>query len=368
MNLKKISLFMPFVFIFSSTSAVSQTDWMGFTHDKPTAFKSLQSLDVIESDVGADTSCLSADGDVVLQADVPCIDVSGTANIDLNGYTVNGDVLSFGSDFTIKNGLIDGGSINATFGDVVIDNITLQNSTSNFGVQIATGQITNSRFESNGVAIDLFFGGGIEVENNYFSENRLAINIAQDSFSVVKNNVFVENDIGVRLFDEDFFGVNGNLISGNSFLRNDVGVFMRAFNAANDNEISNNTFISNKSSGIVAGIGCFRQFTSECAGRGTIINQNFVFRDGQDPRNVSGVWSVITQDGDFVDEPYDFLADAGITVFGAQIFNTIDDVSMSRNRVFLNSGLGIDADGVVDGGGNRGFLNGDSRQCTGVSC
>ena len=369
MNVKKISLFMPLMFVFLSHSAFPQIDWKGFTHDKPTVRSALQSLDVAGLVVEADTNCFSADGDVILQSDVPCINVSGSTNIDLNGYTVNGDVLSFGfsSNVMIQNGIVDRGVILLFGSDNVIDNITLQNSTSNFALQLGGGSITNSRFENNTVATDLFVGGGIEVKNNYFRANRLAVNIASDNDSLVENNVFEENDIGVRLFDEDFSGVNGNLILRNHFLKNDVGVFMRAFSEVNNNEISSNTFISNQSSGIIVGVGCFRLFRDECAGRRTIINQNLFVRNGQDPRNVSGVWSIIQDDGDF-EEPYDFLAGTGITVFGSQIINTVDDVSMSRNWALLNEGLGIDAEGVVDEGRNFGILNGDSRQCVGVSC
>jgi parallel beta-helix repeat protein len=53
---------------------------------------------------------------------------------------------------------------------------------------------------------------------------------------------------------------------------------------------------------------------------------------------------------------------------GDGIFAEPSATYVARNRAYNNALLGINAEGAIDGGGNRAAGNGDPRQCVGVTC
>jgi len=384
----KFKGFIFLTFIFSSSISSAQIDLNAFLHSKEiraegrltasvsAALSVTQELNNsnFSSDVTvAQDECFLAEGNVVLEFDVPCIDIGDSdVVIDLGGFTVSGNIQNFdrGGSVAISNGTVDGGNINlfSRDGDQLIDNITLKNfeGGSGFAVQIESGRIINSTFENNdSVAIDLFFGDSIEVVNNRFINNRLAINIASDNNSVVSNNFFENNEMGIRLYDEDFSGVNDTLIERNVFSENDIGVYVNARSEVNGTVIERNVFLSNRSSGIVFLVDCAPMFTDSCAARDTVVERNVLLRNGFDARSISG--SFLGRD--FESFPYDVIADDGILILGFEPEQAADGITLTRNFSLLNSALGINADeNVIDGGRNLSRLNGDSRQCVGVDC
>jgi hypothetical protein len=343
-----------------ATQAFAQSDWLGFTHEVE-AVPSVQSMET-----SALSECLILTEDTVLESDVPCIQVGDGVAIDLNGFTVNGSIYptqdGWGNDVTVQNGTVAGGAI-FLLGDVLLDRLTVKDSPDNFAVQIGGGLITHSLFERNRVAVDLYWGGGIQVRHCRFVENRIGINIASDDNSLVLKNTFEANEIGVRIWDEDFYGSSGSTIRRNHFRRNGIGVFLNARNAAHGTDIDSNVFHSNLSSGIAVSLGCLLESSDECAGRGTVIRKNVMIRNGNEPLTLTGSWWLPSGS-----EPYEVVLDDGLTVFAPQAFSPADGATVMSNVANRNADLGIEAAGVVDGGGNHAARNGDPLECEGVDC
>lgn len=340
--------------------AFAQSDLLGFTHD----------LEAIPAGLGLQdpllSECLTMTEDTVLDSDVPCISVGNGVAIDLNGFTVNGDIvqLESGDDVTVKNGTVAGGAIVLLGGNNRLHRLTVRDYEFSFAIQMGGGLITHSLFKRNIVAVDLFWGGGIKVRSCRFVENRIGVNIASDDNSLVSKNSFERNEIGVRVWDEDFFGSSGSIIRKNHFRKNGIGLFLNASSEANDTHVDRNLFYSNDSSGIVAGLGCLRELSDDCAGRRTTISKNLLIRNGIDPQIITGALAL----PGFEFELYEVVVDDGLTVFGAQTIETADGATVTRNVAIRNEDLGIDAAGVVDGGGNRAAGNGNAMECEGVSC
>jgi len=343
--------------------AFAQSDFPSFTHDVE-AVPSVQSIET-----SAFSECLILTEDTVLESDVPCIGVGNGVTIDLNGFTVNGHILPIGSglsnDVTVQNGTVAGGAIILGSG-ILLDHLTVRDyrAIDPFAVQIRGGLIMHSLFERNIVAVDLFWGGGIQVRHCRFVENRIGINIASDDNSLVLKNTFEANETGVRVWDEDLFRSSGSTIRGNHFRSNGIGVFLNAQNEAHGTDIDSNVFHSNLSSGIAVSLGCARVFSDECAGRGTVIRSNVMIRNGNEPRTLTGAWWISGSQS----EPYEVILDDGLTVFAPQEFSPADGATVISNVANRNADLGIEAAGVVDGGGNRGARNGDPLECVGVDC
>ena len=149
--------------------------------------------------------CLEVSEDTVLDSDVPCISVDANGiTIDLNGFTVNGTILrrEGGSDVEVRNGTVAGGQIDLGSG-IVLDQLIVRDNPG-FTVEIRGGLITNSLFERNGSAVDLYWswssaGYFVEVRDCRFVDNGIGVNIASDAGpSRIINNHFEGNDTGVR--------------------------------------------------------------------------------------------------------------------------------------------------------------------------
>jgi hypothetical protein len=311
----------------------------------------------------AASECLVADEDTVLASDVDCILVDADGiTIDLNRFTVHGPILGMSgwNDIQVTNGAVSNGAI-ILGARTVLSRLTVRDS-DDFVVQLGFDSvISRSLFERNDVAVDLFWGNGIEVRECRFVENSIAINIASDNDSRVIGNRFEGNGVGVRVFDEDFVGSSGSRIVRNLFRDNDLGVYVLAQDEANDTEISWNLFRSNSSSGITVILGCSTDFSPLCGGRDTMIEKNLLLRNGDDPRTLTGG---LPLPDDW--QEYEVTPDDGLTVFAVD--GAADGVTATRNVAIRNADLGIDADGIVDGGANRAAKNGNPLECVGVSC
>jgi len=317
--------------------------------------------------------CLEVSADTLLESDVPCIRVGADGiTIDLNGYTVHGPILPGGgtiwNDVEVRNGTVAGGAIILGSG-TVLDQLIVRDHPG-FTVEIGGGLITNSLFERNGSAVDLYWswssaGHFVEVRDCRFVENRVGVAIQDDDNSKVINNHFEANEIGVYIWDEDLVGASNSEIRQNRFIRNDLGIWLNAVSEANGTQISKNLFQSNSSSGIAVSLGCAMEYGNPfCAGRGTVIEKNKFIQNGNDPRTLTGrLWLP-----DFSGEPYEVVADDGLTVFGIEELNTADGVTVIGNTAIKNADLGIDAAGVIDGGANLARQNGNESECVGVAC
>lgn len=312
--------------------------------------------------------CLEVSADTLLESDVPCIRVvADDITIDLNGFTVNGYIYQGAlspQNVEVRNGTVAGGAIVLYGTGILLDQLTVRDHPG-FTVEIGGGLITNSLFERNGSAVDLYWGEGIQVRDCRFVENRVGVAIQYDDNSKVINNHFEANEIGVYIWDEDLVGASNSEIRQNRFIRNDLGIWLDAVSEANGTQISKNLFQSNSSSGIAVSLGCAMAYGNPfCAGRGTVIEKNKFIQNGNDPRTLTGRLEL----PDFPDEPYEVVADDGLTVFGIEELNTADGVTVIGNTAIKNADLGIDAAGVIDGGANLARQNGNESECVGVAC
>ena len=89
-----------------------------------------------------------------------------------------------------------------------------------------------------------------------------------------------------------------------------------------------------------------------------------MIQNGNEPRTLTGTW--LLPNGEY--EPYEVVLDDGLTVFAPQAFSPADGATVMSNVANRNADLGIEAPGVVDGGGNHAARNGDPLECEGVSC
>ena len=343
----------------AASSAAAQSSL--FRHDLHVALAEAAAL----SEVGSASQCLVVTTDTVLESDVPCIAVANDVTLDLNGFTVHGSIfeLETGDNVQVLNGNVAGGMIFLLGRDVRIDRVELVDSELTFAVQIGGGEITRSRFVGNVIAIDLFWGGGIRVEKCRFSENLIGVSIQSDDDSRIVGNKFEANEIGVNIFDEDLVGSSGSVVKYNYFRDNGVGVRLLAFSEVHDTRIEANAFVRNDSSGVVLGVGCAREFTEDCGGRGTLVRRNVFVSNGNNSTELTGSW--LLPDGE---EPFRVRVDDGLTVFAATNAAEDLDVEVARNWAFRNADLGLDAPGVTDGGRNRAFGNGNPDECVGVEC
>lgn len=296
--------------------------------------------------------CLQITEDTVLQADAPCLIISSNTIVDLNGFTVNGIVVG-GSNLTVKNGTISGGAGFEGVGhlvdlgnNVVLDRLVIRDCPFLAAVEIFSGKITNSLFENNSVALDMYWGGSdtesrVVVSTSRFINNRIGIDNAWDNDSLIKHNVFAGNEIGVRLWD-DVPMTSGNVITQNYFHKNNIGVSIKSSAGVENNIVKENMFVANEAFGVLVSLAC--EATTWCGGDGTLIEKNIFLRNGND----------------------------GIAVYSSPEYETGYDpamgVTITGNIAAYNVDLGIDAVNVMDGGGNFAYGNGNPLQCVGVYC
>jgi parallel beta-helix repeat protein len=339
----------------------------------------------------ASPACTVVQGTLVLSGDsTGCFTITTGAILDLNGFTLTGNVFgvsrpsalspSYGA--TLRNGTLTNGYINfALCENCVIDNVRVINGVPNPSFpnsSVVPGddtQISRCFFSGNGDTVDLFFASAV-ITASKFENNGLAINIFA-STAVIKASTFENNDLGIYLSWAD-----GSTISSNQFRRNGAGVTIAPEHdepGAFSNTVAYNEFAEN-GNGVSFFLGvCLPGGIPASCMRGNVVSRNLFFGNrgsglrfdttscGSDPsclnisalieKNLFLVNGFATPQGD---------DDNGLTVVGPSSVN--NGVTLTGNIAVLNKDLGIDAAGVIDGGGNLAILNGNPLQCVGVAC
>jgi parallel beta-helix repeat protein len=273
--------------------------------------------------------------------------------LDLDGHTIDGAV---GSSYGVANGgitvfrghdnvVVKDGTIREFGGPAIVGGDARRNlfedlalSHDGGGVQCACpGGIVerNSILDSNGVGIEGIQGGVIKqntligtggifanssqrVQRNVISGSFIGINMEDppSRTQTVEDNTVYGNEIGIHFGD---FG--GVIVRRNNIFQNTTGIVV---GDGHNIEISHNRIASNEGDGVFATDG-----TS-----GVVFAYNVASDNGDD----------------------------GIEVRDPE--NTI-----AHNRADNNGDLGIEAvAGVIDGGGNKAFGNGNPLQCLNVEC
>jgi hypothetical protein len=194
------------------------------------------------------------------------------------------------------------------------DSVVRDNDT---GVNVVEGQltVTGSRLTGNGMAVACSEGVCL-LDHNRIADNDVAV----ISFSTGPR--LTGNDVAGNHVGYESAGLDGPVLDGNRFTRNDVAV---AVGSRSRVTIRQNTFTGN-GSGVSA---------------------------SEDAEDYSGtlVGNTFTRNGDGVNLPA-----------------SPETLSLGGNRAVRNTGWGIYAPGATDLGGNAARGNGNSPQCVGVAC
>lgn len=266
------------------------------------------------------------------------------ADVRLSGNRI-GVFAAQGSRNTVRRAVITGSRSLAIAGldsetrMVVADSHVADNAG---GVAFASNssgaRIVGNRISNSGHGVEATESGGLVVEHNAIVGNRAGVSFWLSGGNVVSGNRIADNDgrgVGIFLPFSNRNRVEGNLIEGN-----DVGVQVGDSTGAfaQDTVVAGNHVRGNRSAGMVV-LATFGNVT------GTSITRNSFNRNGAD--------ASAPEAGD------------GLRVVGGPVTGAITVASNTADR---NAGNGIDAVGVVDGGGNRASRNAAAVQCIGVVC
>jgi parallel beta-helix repeat protein len=323
--------------------------------------------------------------------------VIGADNItlDLSGHTVSGDgekfkpcredefcdvgLLNDGHDgVTVRDGSVSRFAIGAFLRKArdnrVLDVSSSRNAFFGFVVAESAKSVIRDSSGSNNPAPDgdglgLFGSHEIRVVDNEFRHNHQpGIHVADGSTdNLIEGNLITHSGPGISIEKAD-----RNRVRHNRFLGNIAGVIVAP---GSKNVIARNHF-----SGDGDGIAIEK-------GRGNLVKRNVIV----DPRNngiylgldnppIGGVDTVVRRnvvtgsgdDGFAVrkKENHSLLKRNVARRSGDDGFDVESgSTKLTRNRATRNADLGIEAvRGMIDGGGNVARHNGDSRECTHVSC
>lgn len=220
----------------------------------------------------------------------------------------NGSVISLHTDSTgavvENNRIVDSGGMNFT---------------ENGGITIRGNSVLRS-----GTITPFLAGSGLVIESNLFADSDLPVALVhlENDNVVIRGNVFRGNRIGLQLGERLPDHFSNTVIEGNTFINNSTaGLYADLDPAGGD---------------LVAGLE---------------IHDNWFLRNGFGPDGTLDLHGRAVDDGLHVVTSFD-----------------VATITVSDNHALRNGGLGIEATGVVDGGGNLGHANGDRRQCVGVVC
>jgi hypothetical protein len=337
--------------------------------------------------------------DVTLTRDLVCegpgliVGASGIT-IDLNGFTLSGSGERAGiridepyDAVTVRNGVVQDfaralqldGVSNVVITDLSIRNASIEieggggaqvvgNEISGGGIFLIaenspSHRIAGNRIHGSPTAIGIEADASAIVVDNEIFDNAFGIDTSQLIGLHVEGNDFHDNDVGVLLqqaagadlLDNDFTGQriavwlrfeSSGTATGNRIVQNRIG-FQVGSGDPDDSilieyEIRDNLFASNGAAGIL--------LLNADQLEGSRIEQNELVGNGFAPEGVTN------NAGETVDD--------GIQVEGGPA----PDLTLASNRVFGNADYGIEAPGVVDGGGNVAKENGNPDQCLGVEC
>jgi hypothetical protein len=348
-------------------SSRASMDWSVVEHDEGASASA--------ADVAPTAACsMNVATDTTLVADVNDCTVDITAagvTLDLAGHTIaNSVILVSADDVHITRGRLEATNIPNTGdgSDALLDRLIVRHGTG-FVVQPDDGwTIRDSKFLDNEVAIDVFFSTpGVTVANSRFAGNNVGVNVGKGEATTISNNKFLSNDIGVNLWDEEGGSSNDTIVERNRFDGNGIGMTIRfrcspdfvsfgCTDAVRGTRVTRNLFLTSDSSGLVLLANCTQDFVPdpvpdpECAGDDTLLSTNLFVANGA--IGTPPPWLSIP-------------ADDGLTAAGTP--EGLDGVTLTGNVAIANADGGIEADGVVDGGGNKAAANG-GVPCVGVLC
>ncbi|MDQ3728073.1 MAG: right-handed parallel beta-helix repeat-containing protein [Actinomycetota bacterium] len=340
-------------------------------------------------EITADTTL---DSDLVNCPDNGLVIAADDITLNLNGHRVDGDgelfepcpdgefcdvgLLNDGHDgVTVRDGTAREFALGAFVGKARRNRVLGITSTKNlfFGFVVAESARSVVRDNSgddnlapDGDGMGLFGSHDIRIVDNSFQHNPLGLHVEDSTDNLIKGNLFSRNDLGI-LMEAD-----RNQVRRNRSVRDGGGILM----FGSRNAIGRNRFSRSQDA-----IGIER-------GRGNLVARNVVIdprRVGirlglQRPEQVGGAENVVRRNlvrgsaGDgFVVYEKDNRSRLTRNVATGSRDDGFDVESRSAkltgNRAFRNGDLGIEARiGVIDGGGNRARANGDSRQCKHISC
>lgn len=335
---------------------------------------------------------------VKLERDLRCsgdgLHVAGRAPvlIDLNGHTIRGTgggrgiTVDNNAAVTIVNGSVRGfaSGVSGSNGEIHIDKVTVRDTprpvfmgaagkmrivrsalngpaqVGSPGFQLGEMEVRDSRIHN--VTFQFWSGGGghrfenntfsgggnifasqvntFTISGNRFTGARTAVELRIGNGHVLTNNRFTDNEVGLLLSESWGTDVTDNFFADN----HGVGAFV-THPVPFPGTIARNHFRGNGASGLY-----MTSLASQPVSFGAVVSDNRFTRNGFHP-------------GDWVDG-----AGKAMTAGAAIVPRGASGVAVTGNIATFNAGLGISADNVVDGGGNRARRNGDPQQCAGVSC
>jgi parallel beta-helix repeat protein len=273
----------------------------------------------------------------------------GASNVtlDLNGHTVDGNGAGAGvssiayfpghSGVTVRGGTIRdfeyGVALTASDG-LVEDVVALENRDGGILVSGSRHQITRSMAIGNGSGIWLAGGSDIEVSRNFAANNAIGIDVHEAHGNRVIRNTLSDNgnqglQAGIRVY-----GSWGNAVEQNRVAGGRIGILVQS--PIDEDSPPANDFVRNRVTRAAEdGI------QIDSTGGMTRLLENLVTRSGDDGIVVGSIPTAITD----------------------------RSAVLARNIAHHNGDLGIEAvPGVIDGGQNHAFLNGNPLQCLVVAC
>jgi len=342
---------------------------------------------------------------VKLQADLTCpgtglIVDADHVTVDLNRHRLTGAGIGDGISstgrhgVTVRNGTIRGFRTGVWFGtqsDSRIADVTLSDSeTGIFSVEGTGIVMTASRVTGNGLGAGVSGGRGMLVEKtkvtangsglvfaasssgntlrqNVISGNGTGVSFSESDASVVDNNQILDNGTGVSIFLGRAHTLSANTVKGNTGAGVSITGTDSSGTALVGNKISENRVGAQigEGGGLVVAAGTTirgNEFRSNGAAGllilvtlgtidGTKVANNTFSGNGTAPGGTLDTSGAIVDDG-----------------FHAEVGASAGVVTVTSNTTVANADLGIEVATVTDGGGNTGRSNGDTRQCSGVTC
>ena len=284
----------------------------------PASAHHVQCGDVITRDTTLDSDLVNCPGNGLEIA------ASGVT-LDLGGHVVDGD--GQGLDSGIRSHGNEG---------VVIRNGTVRE----FAVGVSIGQAPQR--------------GAFSTTHRVYGltviDNHTGISLAGGNDSVVERNVAAGNRVGIAVH-ESF----RNLVEKNAASRNGTGI---AVTGGSDNTVRQNRASYNERHGIELSA----TFTPQT---GNVLERNVAEHNGMD-----GIFVFTRGSGNVLERNRtDSNGDDGIDANCGGGACSPGTITLTKNHADENGDLGIEADpGVDDGGKNKARRNGNSAQCTGISC
>jgi parallel beta-helix repeat protein len=303
--------------------------------------------DTITQDTTLDSDLIDCPGNgIVIGAD--------NITLDLNGHTITGVATGFGTGILgSRTGVtVEGGKV----GDF------------QRGVELGSyGLARHLRVSNTGVGLSLFDADMAFVTENTLLANELGIALADGVENRIEANRLSRNITGINATCEVECGIGqSNSITRNLVLGGASGIVVVE---ADGNSVEGNTVARNDYFGIdVTDSENVRVLANDAStnlvGIFTQISLNVLVSSNSASRN--------REDGIVI-----FDNNSGTSVLNNSAERNRDDgidvrspaTTLAQNHAHRNGDLGIEAvEGVIDGGGNKAFGNGNPLQCLNVVC